>query len=232
MPAGPSLDDLVCPDQQRRPHRQTYRRRGVFVFAFDVRLVASFDAGGRVGLSFLTSSTTSCHQCSAGPFSNPSSRPRVSANLLSWCQAAQSARVLHVPTITRRSGLSDGLRSCPPTQPGRFFAADRRVRIAVSHSCPASSFRCTWVTIVIIGLILPGLKRTRLSRLLDYLIRPQQKRRLDRQAERLRGLQVDDQLELFWVLDRKVGGLGAFQNLRCFARLAPAAHCFFRRMSS
>src|SRR5260370_25919474 len=177
MPAGPSLDDLVCPDQQRRPHRQTYRRRGVFVLAFDVRLVASFDAGGRVGLSSLTSSTTSCHQCSAGPFSNPSSRRRVSANFGSWCQASQSARVLHVPTITRRSGLSDGLRSCPPTQPGRFFAADRRVRIAVSHSCPAPSFRCTCVTIVIIELVLLGPKSSvTLSVSLDYLVCPLQER--------------------------------------------------------
>src|SRR5260370_10974886 len=190
MPAGPSLDDLVCPDQQRRPHRQTYRRRGVFVFAFDVRLVASFDAGGRVGLSFLTSSTTSCHQCSAGPFSNPSSRPRVSANLLSWCRASQSARVLHVPTITRRSGLSDGLRSCPPTQPSRFFAADRRVRIAVSHSRPAPSFRCTCVTIVIIHLVLLGTKsRLTLSVSLDHLTRPIQNRLRDRQPEGLGCLQ-------------------------------------------
>ena len=141
-----------------RPHSRAYRRRGFFVLAFDVRLVVCFDAGGGAASYFLTSSTTSCHQCSAGPFSSPSSRRRVSANCGSWCQASQSARVLHVPTITRRSGLSDGLRSCPPTQPGRFFAADRRVRIAVSHSPPAPSFRCTCVTIVIIELVLLGRK--------------------------------------------------------------------------
>src|SRR5437667_3527077 len=141
-----------------RPHSRAYRRRGFFVLAFDVRLVVCFDAGGGAASYFLTSSTTSCHQCSAGPFSNPSSRRRVSAKCGSWCQVSQSARVLHVPTITRRSGLSDGLRSCPPTQPGRFFAADRRVRIAVSHSPPAPSFRCTSMTIVIDGLVLLGRK--------------------------------------------------------------------------
>src|SRR6266481_8190163 len=171
-----------------RPHSQAYRRRGFFVLAFDVRLVVCFDAGGGAASYFLTSSTTSCHQCSAGPFSNPSSRRRVSANCGSWCQVSQSARVLHVPTITRRSGLSDGRRSCPPTQPGRFFAADRRVRIAVSHSRPAPSFRCTCVTIVIIRLVLLGTKsRLTLSVSLDHLIRPIQNRLRDRQAEGLGG---------------------------------------------
>jgi len=149
-----------------------YRRRGFFVLAFDVRLVVCFEAGGGAASYFLTSSTTSCHQCSAGPFSNPSSRRRVAANCGSWCQVSQSARVLHVPTITRRSGLSDGLRSCPPTQPGRFFAADRRVRIAVSHSPPAPSFRCTCVTIVIIELVLLGRKTSLILAVsLDYLVR-------------------------------------------------------------
>jgi hypothetical protein len=129
-------------------------------------------------VNFLTSSTTSCHQCSAGPLSSPSSRRRVSANCGSWCQASQSARALHVPTITRLSGLSDCWRSCPPTQPGVFFAADRRVRIAVSHSRPAPSFRCTCVTIVIIELVLLGPKsRLILAISLDHLIRPRQQRR-------------------------------------------------------
>src|SRR6266446_4656352 len=67
---------------------------------------------------------------------------------------------------------------------------------------------------------------------IDHLIRPLQERRRDRQAERRGGLEVDDQFKRSGLLDRKVGELGAFQNLRCFARLAPAAHCFFRRMSS
>jgi len=49
--------------------------------------------------------------------------------------------------------------------------------------------------------------------LLDGLICPQQDRLRYRQAEGLGGLQVDDQLEPRWLLNRKVGGLGAFQNL-------------------
>src|SRR6266852_3198362 len=207
MLAACSLDHLIRPLQERRPHSQAYRRRGLFVLAFDVRLVVCFDAGGGAASYFLTSSTTSCHQCSAGPFSNPSSRRRVSANCGSWCQVSQSARVLHVPTITRRSGLSDGLRSCPPTQPGRFFAADRRVRIAMSHSPPAPSFSCTCVTIVIIELVLLGRNMSLIRGLsLDHLSRPRQQRRRDRQAEGLRGLEVDDQLEPVKSLDRQFSG--------------------------
>jgi hypothetical protein len=46
--------------------------------------------------------------------------------------------------------------------------------------------------------------------LLDDLIRLQQDRLRDRQPERLGGLEVDDQLELLWLLDGEVAGLGTF----------------------
>ena len=52
-----------------------------------------------------------------------------------------------------------------------------------------------------------------LGLLLDHLIRPLQKRRRDRQAEGLGGLEVDDQLELRRLLDGQLGGLGALENL-------------------
>src|SRR5438034_399862 len=42
--------------------------------------------------------------------------------------------------------------------------------------------------------------------------RPQQRRR-DRQAERLGGLEVDDELELLGLLDGHVAGLGPFEDL-------------------
>src|SRR5712691_6505204 len=48
---------------------------------------------------------------------------------------------------------------------------------------------------------------------MDQLIRAQQQGLRDRQAERLRGLEVDDQLELGRLLHRQVGGLGALQDL-------------------
>jgi len=34
----------------------------------------------------------------------------------------------------------------------------------------------------------------------------------DRQPERLGGLEIDDQLERRWLLDRQIGGLGALEN--------------------
>src|SRR6266446_5649947 len=47
----------------------------------------------------------------------------------------------------------------------------------------------------------------------DDLIRTNQQRLRNRQAERLRRLQVDDEFELRGLLDGKVGGLGALEDL-------------------
>ena len=48
---------------------------------------------------------------------------------------------------------------------------------------------------------------------LDHVIRPLQERRRDREAERLGGLEVDDQLELTGLLDGEVARLRALQDL-------------------
>src|SRR5438094_5409259 len=45
---------------------------------------------------------------------------------------------------------------------------------------------------------------------LDDLIRSQQQRRRDRKAQRLRGLQVNNELELRRLLNREISGLGTF----------------------
>ncbi len=58
-----------------------------------------------------------------------------------------------------------------------------------------------------------GLRESRYGHRLDDLIRPLQQRLRDRQAERLGGLEVDDQFELRGLLDGEVGGLGASQYL-------------------
>ena len=138
------------PPQHRGRDRQVERLRGLALpLAF--RLSADLEVGEGGAAVFRTSSTTSCHQCSAGALSSPSSRWRVSANDGSWCHPSQSARVLHVPTITRLSSWSVGRRSCPPTQPRRSLAADRRLRMTASQSRPAPGFRYTWVTIVFIA---------------------------------------------------------------------------------
>src|SRR5437870_9347302 len=49
--------------------------------------------------------------------------------------------------------------------------------------------------------------------LLDNLIRPSEHWRRDLQTELLRRLEVDHQFELAWLLDGKVRGLGAFEDL-------------------
>ena len=51
------------------------------------------------------------------------------------------------------------------------------------------------------------------GRLLDHLVRSEQHRGRDRQPERLRGFQVDEELELGGLLDREVARLGALQDL-------------------
>jgi hypothetical protein len=51
------------------------------------------------------------------------------------------------------------------------------------------------------------------TRYFNDLIRPPQQRLWDRKAESFGGLEVDDELELGWLLDGKVTGLGAFKNL-------------------
>src|SRR4029434_7818047 len=50
-------------------------------------------------------------------------------------------------------------------------------------------------------------------RLLDDLVCPQERRRRDRQARRLGGLEVDHQLELRRLLDGQVAGPGALEDL-------------------
>jgi len=46
---------------------------------------------------------------------------------------------------------------------------------------------------------------------LDHVVGAQQERSREGQAEGLRGLEVDDQLELGGLLDRQIGGLAPFR---------------------
>src|SRR2546426_5935208 len=57
----------------------------------------------------------------------------------------------------------------------------------------------------------PAQRRTS-TPLFDHLVRPEQDRLRDREAERLGGLEVDHELELCRLLDRQVAGLGAFED--------------------
>jgi len=125
---------------------------------------------------------------------------------------------LHVPTIALLSGLSAGRRSCPPTQPDRFLAADRRVRMAASQSRPAPSFRCTCVTIVIIG----GSPYTSRDALGLTLLPdpPAPAAPAASSGPVLRGLEVAHQLELRGLLDGEIGGPPPQEIRRLIHRVA------------
>jgi hypothetical protein len=56
----------------------------------------------------------------------------------------------------------------------------------------------------------PACRGTPADLSLDQLVRPLEQRRRDREPERIRGLEVDHQLELRGLLDGEVGRLGAF----------------------
>src|SRR5260370_2688785 len=101
------------------------------------------------------------------------------------------------------------------------------IRCAIQNSCALNVLRCAYKSfpcgpssrwtaapIEIRGYTchLEGVFGLGRRRLLDYLIRPQQQRRWDRQADSFRGLQVDDQLELGGLLDGQVAGLGTLQD--------------------
>ena len=58
-------------------------------------------------------------------------------------------------------------------------------------------------------LLHAGLSR----RILDHLIRPHQHVRRNRQADLLRGFEIDDELKLRRLLDRQVAGLAPFKIL-------------------
>src|SRR5262249_5730215 len=46
----------------------------------------------------------------------------------------------------------------------------------------------------------------------DHLVGAGEKRRRHCNAKRVGGLHIDDQLETSWLLDRQIGGLGAFED--------------------
>src|SRR3989442_9124886 len=95
--------------------------------------------------------------------------------------------------------------SSPPSPVHTILAADGKARFRFHDSdAPPGLLTAGWP-----GVQSPGCA----AALLDHLIRPQQQRRRDREAERLGGLHVDDQLEFRRLLDGEIGGLGALQDL-------------------
>jgi hypothetical protein len=104
-------------------------------------------------------------------------------------------------------------RSIPgPPAAGREAGAESRLKTQRSRhpSCAAArqahASRLPVERVVRLHLIQP-------PALLGHLIRPLQERRRDDEPDVLRGLDVDYQLELGGLLDGKVTGLGAFEDL-------------------
>src|SRR5262249_61381015 len=48
--------------------------------------------------------------------------------------------------------------------------------------------------------------------LFDHLVGASEQRRWHSNTKRVGGLHIDDQLETSWLLDRQIGGLGAFED--------------------
>src|SRR5258707_6357605 len=61
---------------------------------------------------------------------------------------------------------------------------------------------------------LTGLKMRRITRgaSFNHLVGAGEERRWHSNAKRLGGFHIDDQLETSWLLDRQIGGLGAFED--------------------
>src|SRR5439155_22135231 len=88
---------------------------------------------------------------------------------------------------------------------GIRLASPRRVR----RPSDVNSGRISWSTL---RSLFSSARHEVVLDSFNDLIRPQQERWRDREAERLRGLHIEDQLELRRLLDREVGGLGALEN--------------------
>src|SRR5262244_1832060 len=77
------------------------------------------------------------------------------------------------------------------------------------------------VSAKLMTVFLIGFLRVCCSLLFDHLIRSYEHIRWNRQADLLRGLQVNNKLKLHRQLDGKVSGLGAFENSVDIVRESP-----------
>src|SRR6516162_1371395 len=77
--------------------------------------------------------------------------------------------------------------------------------VATQHSLPSRTLPFTWA-----GLAPAGSHQLGLAHLLDHLVGAQQDRLRHRQAKRLGGFEVDDQLDPRGLLHRQVARLLAF----------------------
>src|SRR6266581_9297581 len=80
--------------------------------------------------------------------------------------------------------------------------------VAAQHSLPSGRYS-------LLGPDFHRLDRTslRLAHSFDHLVGAGEQHRRHFEAERFRSLEIDNQLELGWLLDRQIGRLGALQDL-------------------
>src|ERR1700704_3474378 len=105
------------------------------------------------------------------------------------------------------------------------YASQPLSPVATQHSLPSRSYP-------LLGPDLHRLDRTslRLAHLFDHLVGAGDEHGRDFKADRLRGLKVDDQLELGRLFDRQVSGFGSFQNSVGQDRRAPEQLVVVRRV--
>src|SRR5437763_13399951 len=89
------------------------------------------------------------------------------------------------------------------------YASQPPSPVATQHSLPSRTLPFTWA-----GLSPAGSHQLCLAHSFDYLIGEREQLGRNLEAERLRGLEVDDQLEPGRLIDRQVGRLLAFENPR------------------
>src|SRR5207253_9469494 len=104
--------------------------------------------------------------------------------------------------------MSDLTRLNPTPHAIAVYASQPLSPVATQHSLPSRTLPFTWA-----GLSPAGSHQLCLAHSLDHLVGAQQERLRDRQAERLRGGQVDDEIECRRLLDREATGLRCAQTL-------------------
>ena len=140
--------------------------------------------------------------CSANRYSMVIFFPSIHPSLLSSCRNAPRGpryqkQCLHPGNLCGRFSLSAAPRA--ETQSAKSMA--QRVRTVI--------------------FFFMSFEVSNVEPLLNDFIRPRQHVRRNRQADLLGGFEIDDELELRRLLDGKIGGLGAFQNLVDHRRDAP-----------
>src|SRR5438270_1225437 len=103
--------------------------------------------------------------------------------------------------------MSDLTRLNPTPHAIAVYASQPLSPVATQHSLPSRTLPFTWA-----GLSPAGSHQLCLAHSLDYLVGAGKQRRRHFEAKRLRGLEIDEQLNFRRLLDRQISGLLALEN--------------------